>query len=943
MSEPEPVRRAYPEALRDAERALVEKRRKKAGLDSPEPQVGFGLSGGGIRSATFSLGVFQALAVKGGLLGRIDFLSTVSGGGYFGAFLGRLMTRDIVKSPKDAEQILQEKIDPGILKYLRENGRYLAPNGGGDALLAGAVLLRNFVAVQLLLGLFVTMIFLALQAVRSGLVSSLEPQAVKNAVDVFSTAGGIWWSPWLVLPLATFLVAVFPLGWAYWLIEPSRRIASQSTVPTDRQEPQDVQRSDIHPLAGLLLVFVTSLLLLLVEDRFPLLWGAILFVTALTVFWWAVARWWRLPSQDQTAAATDKKADEQEDLELYRYHAMVSRLSLWLTRALVITGALLAVGVIDSLGQTLYVLLLQSPKVLGSLLATTWSSIMVAAGFARSIVSSFSSGPGGLRAKPSVRLIAGAAALLLALLLLVSFNALSHAVAWKLGRPEAAAEGLLKPPASGLWKVQVSGPSKTLPLHLTVDSSPAPSTAQKPPTVSRDYWPPTLGFAITFLLSILLGQTWPFVSRSSHHPVYSARLTRAYLGASNKQRYQQGRSVTEVLPGDDYDLDRYWRAPAENAAPIHLINVTINETVDGRSQVQQQDRKGVGLAFGPCGLSAGVEHHAVVPDGGLPGELFRRGGSPAEIYPPADSGSFRVFDYPKVDGKPVFTGEPLPLGTWVGISGAAFSTGIGMRTSLGLSFLAGFGNVRLGRWWDAGFDRQPLNEKPGIRFERLLARLFPVQVLIVDEFLARFPGTARRHWYLSDGGHFENMGGYELLRRRLPLIVIVDAESDADYGFGGLANLVRKARLDLGAEIEFMQDEELTKTVNGTVRPYLGSLEELRRGTREHGKLTADPTGKSNAHAALARVTYCAPESPPSLLLYIKPTLTGDEPEDVLEYHRSHPAFPHETTGDQFFDEAQWESYRKLGQHIANALFDPSGATGRWWSALRTDGPTQPG
>jgi hypothetical protein len=920
MSDPVTVNRAYPEALAQAERALAAERRRKAGIEGTEAQVGFGLSGGGIRSATFSLGAFQALAAKG-LLKRIDFLSTVSGGGYFGAFLGRLMTRDFVKSPEDAEQILQEQKEPGILRYLRENGRYLAPNGGGDSLLAGAVLLRNFVAVQILLGLFVSMIFLALQAVRAGLATSLSCKMVSETVDVFRTAWGIWWSPWLVLPLVAFLLAVFPLGWAYWLIEPSRRIARQ-----------DVQRSGIHPLAGLLLVFVASLLLLLLDDRFPALWGAILLVTVLTVLWWAAARWWPLPSREPSATA-----DQQADLDLYRYHTMVSRLSLWLTRALVVTFVLLAVGVIDSLGQTLYLLLL-AHGALGPLLASAWSSVAAAAGFARSIVASFSNGPGGLRAKPPVRLLAGAAALLLALLLLVSFDALSHAVAWKLGRPENVAS--LAKPARGLWKVQVSGPSKTLPLHLTVDSSPVPPTPDKTAAVARDFWPPTLGFAIAFLLSILLGQTWPFVNRSSHHPVYSARLTRAYLGASNKLRFKEGRSITEVLPGDDDDLDRYWRALAESAAPIHLINVTINETVDGRSQVQQQDRKGVGLALGPCGLSAGVEHHAVVPPGGSPGSLFSPG-SQVKIQP--DPQAFRVFEYPQVDGTPVFTGEPLPLGSWVGISGAAFSTGIGMQTSLGLSFLAGFGNVRLGRWWDSGFDRRPLHEKLGVHCERLLARLFPVQVLIVDEFLARFPGTARRHWYLSDGGHFENMGGYELLRRRLPLIVIVDAECDTDYGFGGLANLVRKARLDLGAEIEFMQEEELDERIDDKVRPYLGTLEQLRRGSREHGELTADPTGTSTAHAALARVTYCRPESPPSLLLYIKPTLTGDEPTDVLEYHSSHSAFPHETTADQFFDETQWESYRKLGHHIASALFDSSDASGSSWSALRTEAPTPPG
>jgi hypothetical protein len=91
---------------------------------------------------------------------------------------------------------------------------------------------------------------------------------------------------------------------------------------------------------------------------------------------------------------------------------------------------------------------------------------------------------------------------------------------------------------------------------------------------------------------------------------------------------------------------------------------------------------------------------------------------------------------------------------------------------------------------------------------------------------------------------------------------------------------------------------------------------------RPHGRLVkADRTGLSLAHAALAQVTY-VDTGATSWLLYVKPTLTGREPVDLLEYHSSHPDFPHETTIDQYFDEAQWESYRRLGQYISDVLFD---------------------
>jgi hypothetical protein len=306
------------------------------------------------------------------------------------------------------------------------------------------------------------------------------------------------------------------------------------------------------------------------------------------------------------------------------------------------------------------------------------------------------------------------------------------------------------------------------------------------------------------------------------------------------------------------------------------------------------------------------------------------------IFPERKPGSeeFRVFDYPEME----FTGEALPLGTWLSISGAAFSTGTGMRTSLGLSLLAGLANVRLGRWWDSGVIRHSpakrlARRKTSLRIEDALTRLFPVQTYMLGELLARFPGTARRHWYLSDGGHFENMGGYELLRRRLPFIVIVDGEMDADFTYGGLANLVRKARIDFGAEVRFLTEEQLDEAVAQDVRPYIGTLAQLRRGewkdtledeSKPHGRLEKPGRdGFSLAHAALARVTYASEPDPKaySWLLYVKPTLTGREPVDILEYHAAHPIFPHEPTIDQFFDEAQWESYRRLGEYIADVLF----------------------
>jgi hypothetical protein len=149
--------------------------------------------------------------------------------------------------------------------------------------------------------------------------------------------------------------------------------------------------------------------------------------------------------------------------------------------------------------------------------------------------------------------------------------------------------------------------------------------------------------------------------------------------------------------------------------------------------------------------------------------------------------------------------------------------------------------------------------------------------------------------YLSDGGHFENLGVYELVRRRCRFIVVCDADQDADHAFEDLGNLIRKCRVDFGVRIEV-------------------GLEALR--------LSAAPR-RSLRHCAVGRIHYddLDPEALPGTLVYLKPSLTGDEPADVFNYAAAHADFPHQTTADQFFDESQFESYRALGLHVADAVF----------------------
>jgi hypothetical protein len=193
---------------------------------------------------------------------------------------------------------------------------------------------------------------------------------------------------------------------------------------------------------------------------------------------------------------------------------------------------------------------------------------------------------------------------------------------------------------------------------------------------------------------------------------------------------------------------------------------------------------------------------------------------------------------------------------------------------------------------------------------------------LVSELRGRFGGPWRRHFYLSDGGHFENSGVYELLRRRVPYIIAIDGGQDRLQQGTGLGELMRIARIDFGCEFE--EASSNLRNLNPNIPPgaieVIGSIKDL---------LATDGSPNAKSHATLLRVHYPTKSSAKtgwnsrkqSWILYIRLTMTGDEPADLLNYRATHPDFPNETTLDQDFDEPQFEGYRCLGQHIGDQLF----------------------
>ncbi|TBD07487.1 hypothetical protein ELH21_10685 [Rhizobium leguminosarum] len=234
----------------------------------------------------------------------------------------------------------------------------------------------------------------------------------------------------------------------------------------------------------------------------------------------------------------------------------------------------------------------------------------------------------------------------------------------------------------------------------------------------------------------------------------------------------------------------------------------------------------------------------------------------------------------------------LDIASAMALSGAAVSPQMGLRTTRRGSFWLTLFNARLNAWLRNPQKVTPETAPPSDRF---LVRNGPGLGYLVHEFM----GTASERLpfaNISDGGHIENLGVYELLKRRCRYIVAVDGESDPRMTFHALTNLQRLAYIDMGIQID-------------------AELDELR----------LQDSGFSRSHFRFCRIRYPTgkDEQPWEIgyLLYVKLSLTGNEGEFLRRYRLDEPMFPHHSTADQFFSETQFEAYRALGEHVGDKLF----------------------
>jgi len=358
--------------------------------------------------------------------------------------------------------------------------------------------------------------------------------------------------------------------------------------------------------------------------------------------------------------------------------------------------------------------------------------------------------------------------------------------------------------------------------------------------------------AAAYLLARQLG-----VNEFSMYNFYRNRLVRAYLGGTRRStaRQQTANPFTGFDMSDDEKLCRLSHEFGYYG-PYPVLNCALNASQG--QELDRQDRKAESFIFSPlfCGFDFSLAR--------------------------SSADKKKSYDYAYRQTKQyAFKDEGPTIGTAMAISGAAVNPNQGYHSSPPIAFLLTIFNAQMGRW--LGNPR-----KSSWQYSDPVSGLGYIISDLVNKTSTRDKFVA-----LSDGGHFDNMGLYEMVRRKCPYIILCDAEQDGEFTCEGLANAIRRCRVDFGAEIKI-----------------------------DISKITNRPDGRhSMAHYALGEIRYVG-DNQTGVLLYIKSSIDGNEPVDVYEYALKNETFPHQTTADQFFDEEQFESYRKLGLHIANVVLE---------------------
>ncbi|MEJ0073836.1 MAG: hypothetical protein WDO17_00055 [Alphaproteobacteria bacterium] len=892
------------------------------------------LSGGGIRSATFGLGVIEALAAHPrqasskdegekpcasageSILRQFNYLSTVSGGGYIGSWLSAWIARAGYEQvwPKLIGRRDHPDQEPGETSWLRAYSNYLTPRLGlfsADTWTAVALYMRNLILNWLVILPAVVLALLAIKAFAVGsygIVGGLYVNFGRAAVVGFVTFGVI-----LLMVALRFALLNRPSAFARAETEKQQGGGSAprgkdahrneyARVGDGGNERAFVKRCLMPALASALLLALYLVIRGPKLTAWPLAKLVLLSLAVGAVIYAAAWLWAWPPGNDHAPPnARRTRLDWLRDLNAWIvaggvYGALIgtgvyilAHYDLWFVIGNInwpsATGGSDQPSISSDTGYFLIALIYGVPWIIWAQLTaemifvglTNWQSHSDAdrEWFGRStgyftVVA--------LMWLITMFLVLIAGELALAFLkkgdwakylstVVAAGSALFSTLLGKSGKSSPTEQKdksglfmrLALPAGAIVFLTMLVLAISCLIDYLLFDVGLVYSSllgAGAASKISEDVGWLVLGFLITGFVAAV---AWLRVNinRFSIHALYRNRLIRGYLGASNPER--RPNPFTGFDSSDNIRMPLLWR-PGE-WQPFHVVNIALN--VVNSKRLAWQERKAESFTATPlhCGTA----------------ELGYRS---SHDYGDKERGG-------------------MSLGTAFAISGAAASPSMGYHSSPIVSLLLALFNVRLG-WWlgnpgPKGAPHYYQSDGPKVAIFPFIAEMFG---LTTDD---------RHYVYLSDGGHFENLGLYEMIRRRCRCIVVSDAGCDPNYGFEDLGNAVRKIAIDLGVEIRFGRLHELKgRAKDGSViKGAYYAVGEIDYKTAPEWKSAADDYGARARNGTI---------------LYVKPGYHGTESAGVVAYATANAAFPHETTADQFFSESQFESYRTLGFEIMDGV-----------------------
>lgn len=862
---------------------------------TPPWLFGVALSGGGIRSASFCLGALQALD-QYKLTPRIDYLSTVSGGGYIGSAMVADMTRqelEQAKKCKDRPLVFpfasgDDVHDNPLVGHIRDNSRFLAPRGFPDITLSVGILMRGWMVNFLLL------LTLILPLATFVILTNPTTDHLGHSIvlDVANCLFGDNWgkegwtariqsmvaNPFVLSRSAVVVLIGWLVAWGLW------RSYSDSYASARRGDHLEQEsrwakggRTLLLVTAGLFLIELQpKIILWLIEETAPkpgyqqttldtlkaLMATAATVITATAAFRGILISWLQ-------KALNSPKIGHQ----IRGYLARVAFLALGLALPLLIYGLFLLI--------TIWGIKISQITICGI-------NVSPLTGCA----SGYAYGPGWLTTNSHILFT------VLVLCLALFLVARTFAV-------RVLADDLGPGRLSRFFAATVhdySGPV-VVKVLLILASSVVFAVAAR---MAKGVWHPdefTVLLNYLAITVIVITVAFNFTENANGlHRLYRDRLRWAFR-----------------LGGSEGEADIALKDLGVKA-PYLLINGTLN--VRRARQAADPPRKsfiaGVIRWVGrKIAAAIRLRDWWGASDIVLPG---RRPPAPAAVSPtavdPAKRGrnaEFFLFSkhfvgsestgYARSKAMAKEEGQ-LDLAAAAAISGAAISSSMG-RISLGLlGPTLALLNLRLGFWLPnpsgtAFEDRRARPALPAMEEDRPRRSWEDIlRLYLLAEATGQLRSDSSRV-YITDGGHIDNIGLYQLLKRKCKLIIVVDAEADAGMNFGAFTDVQRFARIDLGVRISLdwrpVRDAALARDADRTTISPADSDLHLR-------------------HFAVGKIMY---EKDPveGILLYVKASVTGDEPDYVLDYERRYPLFPNEPTSDQFFSEEQMEAYRALGFH----------------------------